>query len=404
MPARKTILLSQELLYINALSLSLALVIIAGDAGWWYYIRVVLGLPFVLFFPGYVLIAALFPKKGDLDGIERVALSFGLSIAVTPLIGLGLNYTPWGIRLAPILISLLLFIAVLSVVAFIRRRKLSPEWRYYPVFAFAVPGWTEMSRLDRVLSVILVLAVLFAAGSIYYVVTTPKVGEKFTEFYILGPAGKAEGYPRDLVVGEKGRVTAGIVNHESQPVNYYVEVVMDGHVKQKTSPVSLADKQKWELPLTFSAASPHKNMKVQFLLYRAGDKLPYRSLHLWVNITGRPAPQPAGKNAVPVKKKYFSRYTVQQRPLTAVPKRATIWRKNTSTTGNSTAAGAGRQETPPVPLPGAGSGAPADKGSGSVNAPNFSGNSLPPAKNGGQLVAPAVPEASLATAGATSNR
>ena len=60
--------------------------------------RNILGLPLVLFLPGYALIAALFPAKSDLDGIERVALSFGLSIAVVPLIGLGLNYTPWGIR------------------------------------------------------------------------------------------------------------------------------------------------------------------------------------------------------------------------------------------------------------------------------------------------------------------
>jgi len=38
--------------------------------------------------------AALFPGKDDLDGIERIALSFGLSIAVVPLMGLALNYTP----------------------------------------------------------------------------------------------------------------------------------------------------------------------------------------------------------------------------------------------------------------------------------------------------------------------
>ncbi|MCK4222104.1 MAG: DUF1616 domain-containing protein, partial [Dehalococcoidia bacterium] len=56
-------------------------------------LRIVLGLPFLLFSPGYALIAALFPKKGSLDGIERIALSFGLSIAVVPLIGLILNYT-----------------------------------------------------------------------------------------------------------------------------------------------------------------------------------------------------------------------------------------------------------------------------------------------------------------------
>jgi len=51
-------------------------------------IRIILGLPLVLFLPGYSLIATLFPRKDDLDGIERVALSFGLSIAIVPLLGL----------------------------------------------------------------------------------------------------------------------------------------------------------------------------------------------------------------------------------------------------------------------------------------------------------------------------
>ena len=69
------------------------------------FIRSILGLILILFIPGYSLIAALFPRKMDLDGIERAALSFGLSVAVTPLIGLALNYTPWGIKLSPIFLS-----------------------------------------------------------------------------------------------------------------------------------------------------------------------------------------------------------------------------------------------------------------------------------------------------------
>jgi uncharacterized membrane protein len=35
------------------------------------FLRVLFALPMILFIPGYVLIAVLFPKKGDLDVIER---------------------------------------------------------------------------------------------------------------------------------------------------------------------------------------------------------------------------------------------------------------------------------------------------------------------------------------------
>ncbi|MGB2842094.1 MAG: DUF1616 domain-containing protein [Halobacteriota archaeon] len=84
-------------------------------------IRIILGLPLVLFLPGYSLITALFPRKDDLDAIERIALSFGLSIAITPLLGLALNYTPFGIRLSPILIVLSVFSISLAICAYVRR-------------------------------------------------------------------------------------------------------------------------------------------------------------------------------------------------------------------------------------------------------------------------------------------
>ncbi|RJQ29656.1 MAG: DUF1616 domain-containing protein [Peptococcaceae bacterium] len=247
-------------------------------------LRVILGLPYVLFFPGYCLIAALFPAKNDLDGIERAALSFGLSIAVTPLIGLVLNYTSWGIRLVPIFISLFFFIAVMSAVAWYRRRKLPAGEDYFPVLEVNLPRWSELTGVDRVFSVALVMAVLFATGSIYYVVAAPKVGEKFTEFYILGLGGKVEGYPGEIKAGEKGEVIAGIVNHEYEPKKYFVEIKVDGERPERLGPVELAHGQKWEEQLSFYSARPQENAKVEFLLYREGDTEPYRSLHLWVAV------------------------------------------------------------------------------------------------------------------------
>jgi len=62
-------------------------------------IRYVIGSIMVLFLPGYSLVEALYPGEEDLSPLERLALSIGLSLALVPLIGLILNYTPWGIRL-----------------------------------------------------------------------------------------------------------------------------------------------------------------------------------------------------------------------------------------------------------------------------------------------------------------
>jgi len=105
--------------------------------------ELILVLPLVLFLPGYSLIAALFPRKDDLDGIERIALSFGLSIAVVPLLGLTLNYTPFGIRLSPVLIVLSVFTIVLAVVAYVRRSRILEEERFMVDFGSAFTAVKE---------------------------------------------------------------------------------------------------------------------------------------------------------------------------------------------------------------------------------------------------------------------
>lgn len=273
--------LKNELLIICVLSLCLAAFIAQGWSGTW---RVALGLPFVLFFPGYTLISALYPGKDDMSGIERLALSFGLSIAVVPLIGMILNYTPWGIRLAPLLVSLLFFIATMSVLALYRRKKLAAEERFHIQINIECIKWRELSRLDKALSIVMVGSILFAVGSLYNIGTIPKAGEKFTEFYILGPGGKAEGYPRDMLRGEEKEVIIGIVNHEYSTVTYRVEVRMDGYPKKILNSFILEHEQKWEGPVYFSALESHENLKVEFLLFKEEDSEPYRSLHLWVNI------------------------------------------------------------------------------------------------------------------------
>jgi hypothetical protein len=95
------------------------------------YIRYVLGTIFVLWLPGYSVTKALFPtgvkngkSSGNLDSIVRTALSVGLSLALVPMVGLLLNYTPWGIRLTPIVLSLFALTAIFSTVAIVREHQI----------------------------------------------------------------------------------------------------------------------------------------------------------------------------------------------------------------------------------------------------------------------------------------
>jgi hypothetical protein len=86
----------------------------------WSIVRIIAGGVFVLFVPGYALVQLLFPKK-EMDLIERVAFSIGLSLAVVPLVGFLLNYSPWGIRLDPIVVSISLLSIVLAFASVYRK-------------------------------------------------------------------------------------------------------------------------------------------------------------------------------------------------------------------------------------------------------------------------------------------
>lgn len=257
----------------------LAVITLLPDAA----VRVALGLPFVLFFPGYTLIAALYPRRDDLDGIERLALSLGLSLAVVPLIGLVLNYLPWGIRLVPILIGLTLFIAACSVAAARRRAQLPPGERFTadirPVLraARALP-WPTIGASAAAIGLVLFLG--FRLG----VLGGSRVGETFTEFYVLGSGGKAEGYPRRAFVGEEAEVILGIVNHEAREARYTVQIRAGEDLLSTLGPVTLGHEQKWEDRVTFTPRRMGERVKVEFLLYIDGGATPYRSLHLWLRV------------------------------------------------------------------------------------------------------------------------
>ncbi len=106
------------------IALTLISIELSGYIPLFKYLRYVLGSLFVLFIPGYVTIEALYPRKNDLSSLERLALSIGLSLAIVPLIGLILNYTPWGIRLNPILVALTLYSIAIAIVAIIRKYRL----------------------------------------------------------------------------------------------------------------------------------------------------------------------------------------------------------------------------------------------------------------------------------------
>ncbi len=272
--------LGNGLLLINLLVIALVAVIYLVPID---FIRIFLGLPFVLFFPGYVLILALFPKKESLGSIERTALSFGLSIAVVPLIGLALNYTKWGITVESTLYSISFFILLMSVIAWIRQKRLSVEERFEVKYESKSISSGKTSW-DKALSIILVISILGAIGVLGYVIANPKVGEKFTEFYILGDGGQAANYPEEITLGDSASVIVGIINHEQGETTYRVEVRAFSEVIGQLGGITLTDEQAYEEDLIFAPSLAGEDQKVEFLLFKGGSAEPYLTLHLYINV------------------------------------------------------------------------------------------------------------------------
>jgi len=273
-------------------------------------VRVILVLPILLFIPGYSVIAALFPKDGDIDLIERFVLSFGVSIAIIPLIGLGLNFTPWGIRLEPLVVAITLFTFLMIIAAQYTRSLVPYEERFRISFFGAVKGISQglfpqkTGRLDQVLNGVLVLAILVAIGTGVYVLSVPREGERFTEFFILGTNQSAADYPDRILTGQNYPLSVGVGNHEYRNVRYTIETwMMQTEFDNTTNTsrivamdpqdrvlLSLGHNQSTIVPYTLSVNSTKYN-RIEFLLFdenvpgfevRGSDRInaSYRNLHV----------------------------------------------------------------------------------------------------------------------------
>lgn len=306
-------------------------------------IRPVVAFPLLLFLPGYAVLAALYPERGDVpsgadDGarggatgavdadvsawdhhiwwLERVVLSVGLSVALVALIGLSLNLTPVGLRLVPLLVSVNVLAVVATVAAWSRRadlpgpRRFSVPFRSYAADvrnALTDPG----SRTDAVLNVLLVVAILVASSSVGYALVSPDRGETFSEFYLLSPdeSGelRADDFPTTLTRGEPTELVVGVGNHEREPVEYTVvgelqrvrragnETVVTSETRITWITVELQPGETALLDQTVEPSVTGQRLRLVYLLYRT-DPPPdpstdtaYRSTYLWVNVTETPS-------------------------------------------------------------------------------------------------------------------
>ena len=167
------------------------------------------------------------------------------------------------------------------------------------------PSGDSLSLIEQTMSIVLILVVVVAAGTTIFIILSPGEGEKFTEFYILGPKGKAADYPTEFMSRTPQTVIIGIGNQEYQDITYVVETFavqsrFDAATNQSVIgsatlldrfSVTVPHNQTVEQPYTFRIMDPNTD-RLEFLLFKEAppDDLndhisaSYRDLHLWLRV------------------------------------------------------------------------------------------------------------------------
>lgn len=280
------------------------------------------GLILLFFLPGYALVAAVRPHRprradrhppsqtmsaASLTLTERVALSFGMSVGILSLLGLGIAVSPWEYSALVVGGFLLLFVLGGALVG-VGRGHVSAIGRPRPAFDRATRELLgdDDSTLERAVSVALAVSVVLALGTLTLALVVPNTGEAYTGVTLLTPNGSdtvvAADYPRTTVRNEPEPFVVAIQNREGAAMSYTL-VVTEQRVEVQSNSVNVLEerelsRQRVQVPAgqdrqTQTDVAPTmtgSSIRLTFSLYRGvapaevGTDTAYRQLYVWVEV------------------------------------------------------------------------------------------------------------------------
>jgi uncharacterized membrane protein len=301
-------------------------------------LQFVVGIPLAVFVPGYTVLSVLFPGRpsrnagqvSSLSGMsrtfsslrsiqqrgvrwgERVALSFGLSIFLIPLLALVLDFSTLVFdtgslyRTGPIVATLVGFSVLCAFVGLVRRLRLPRAERFGVPVGYWVDdfiGGLTGSPVDALLNIILILSVLVGAASMTYALAVPQDGTVSTNFAVGtqdGPGGFTLDHPRNLTAGQPQQFTVRLQNHEGEPMNYSVVVQLQRYSGEEVltrstlgrfSTGTVPPNRTWQRQHAVTPTIAEDNLQLVYLLYRGDppanptEENAYHSIHLAVNVS-----------------------------------------------------------------------------------------------------------------------
>lgn len=291
-------------------------------------LRPVVSLAFILFAPGYTYLSVLFPKRevpsetsddasapkhpgGGFGSLERVVFSFGVSVAITILLGIALGFWVPGVTRTNLYAGLAALTTIGLPLAVDRRLRLPDDVRmrspHRTVSTRVRSRLAGQGTAANAVTVLLAVALVAAVASVGVGGGSSQGGE-LTELYLLSENESGEyvprGYPETVTRGENESFALGITNQEEERVAYTVVVLLqefeegDGtgsltaETRLRTFSATLNDGETERVPHSLGPTVDDGSYRLTYLLYPGEPPADpsidnaYREVHLWIRVTG----------------------------------------------------------------------------------------------------------------------
>lgn len=253
----------------------------------------VIGAAMLFFIPGYSILSMLFPVINASSLKERIAFSVGFSVALSFLAALVLSTYYSYAGLDSIIFSLSLITIPCALISYLRRPKIdmsdSEAINFEKKLIHDIKAFFLMinGRNERFITGCMTIFLICLIFTTAYIIIVPHQGETFTEFYILGPEGKATDYPLFFDTDEEKVIIIGIANHEYRSVNYDLKVILNNSNNFSQiyeDQISLGHNQTIEKSVLLKPDQRGDNIRLEFQLYIDGNiSTPYRELYTWIS-------------------------------------------------------------------------------------------------------------------------
>ena len=222
------------------------------------FFRTLVSLPSLLLLPGYLLMMLLLPKR-SIGPVDKITFSLGLSLAVAVLVGLVLNWTPWGLQAKSWVLFLGVITICLAIVAELRQSN-------------------QVKISSKRLTINFHCGLLFGLAGIFMVaaLAISSLGALkhrnpgFTQFWIL---------PVEDATLKSVRI--GISNYEGITMAYNLQLKAGDTIVAEITTISLESGEKWETEVNLSSEFSSAET-IEASLYRLDmPESIYRQVYLW---------------------------------------------------------------------------------------------------------------------------